>query len=101
MNITIANALRTTLGVAAAGILATAMAGEDEIKLKDGPNRDLVAGNCVMCHSLDYIPMNSPFLKKDGWEAEVNKMAKVMGAPISPNDMPLIVDYLTKHYGAK
>ncbi len=36
-----------------------------------------------MCHSLDYIPMNSLFLDRKGWEGSVNKMIKVMGAPIS------------------
>ena len=35
-----------------------------------------------MCHSLDYIPMNSVFLDRKGWEASVTKMMKVMGAPI-------------------
>ena len=55
-------------------------------------------GNCVMCHSLDYIPMNSVFLDRKGWEASVNRMIKVMGAPIKSEDIPQIVDYLTKYY---
>jgi len=29
----------------------------------------------------------------------VNKMIKVMGAPIPQEDVPVIVDYLTRHYG--
>ena len=41
-----------------------------------------------MCHSLDYIPMNSVFLDRKGWEGSVNKMVKVMGAPISEQDAP-------------
>jgi len=52
-----------------------------------------------MCHSLDYIQMNSTFLDRKGWEASVNKMIKVMGAPIRPDDVPLIVDYLNRNYG--
>ena len=39
-----------------------AVAGEEKVKLKDGPNVDKVRNNCVACHSLDYIPLNSPFL---------------------------------------
>jgi hypothetical protein len=78
---------------------AAAFADEGTIQLKDGLGKDLVMGNCVMCHSLDYVPMNSVFLDRKGWEASVNKMIKVMGAPIKSEDIPQIVDYLTKYYG--
>jgi hypothetical protein len=78
---------------------AVAFADEGTIQLKEGPGKDLVMGNCVMCHSLDYVPMNSVFLDRKGWEASVNKMIKVMGAPVKNEDIPQIVDYLTKYYG--
>jgi cytochrome c5 len=78
---------------------APALAQESQIRLRDGPGRALVEANCVMCHSLDYIPMNSPFLDRKGWEASVNKMIKVMGAPIAEADAQKIVDYLTGQYG--
>ena len=78
---------------------APALAQESQIRLRDGPGRPLVEANCVMCHSLDYIPMNSPFLDRKGWEASVNKMIKVMGAPIAEADAQKIVDYLTGQYG--
>ena len=52
-----------------------------------------------MCHSLDYIQMNSPFLDRKGWEGSVNKMIKVMGAPIPEADVQKIVDYLASEYG--
>ena len=42
------------------------------------------SASCNACHSLDYIPMNSPFLDRKGWEGSVTKMIKVMKAPISP-----------------
>ena len=76
-----------------------AMADESAVQLKDGPGRQLVEANCVMCHSLDYIQMNSPFLDRKGWEASVAKMVKVMGAPVSEADAKAIVDYLAGHYG--
>src|SRR5437867_1085541 len=79
---------------------APARADESQIKLKDGPGKDAVLTNCVACHSLDYIPMNSPFLNRAGWEASVNKMIKAMGAPIRPEEVPEIVDYLSKNYGS-
>jgi hypothetical protein len=80
-------------------ITAAALAGEDKIHLKDGPGKDKVVANCVTCHSLDYIPMNAGFLDKKGWEAVVNKMIKAMGAPIKPEDVPALVDYLATNYG--
>ena len=80
-------------------VSAAAFADEGTIQLKDGLGKDLVMGNCVMCHSLDYVPMNSVFLDRKGWEASVNKMIKVMGAPIKNEDIGQIVDYLTKCYG--
>jgi hypothetical protein len=78
---------------------APALAQESQLRLMDGPGRPLVEANCIMCHSLDYIQMNSPFLDRKGWEASVNKMIKVMGAPIAEADAQKIVDYLAGQYG--
>jgi len=50
---------------------ATKFPDENRVQLKDGPNKALVIGRCAACHSQDYIPMNSPFLDRKGWEAEV------------------------------
>jgi mono/diheme cytochrome c family protein len=76
-----------------------AAAQEQAITLKPGPALDKVQANCSSCHSLDYIPMNSPFLNTAGWNAEVTKMIKAMGAPIGDADAKAIVDYLAKNYG--
>jgi cytochrome c5 len=78
---------------------STALADESTLRLRDGPGRQLVEANCVMCHSLDYIPMNAPILDRKGWEGSVNKMIKVMGAPIGEEDARAIVDYLASRYG--
>jgi DMSO/TMAO reductase YedYZ molybdopterin-dependent catalytic subunit len=72
---------------------------ESHIKLIDAPGRDRVQANCITCHSLDYIPMNAKILDRAGWEKEVDKMVKVMGAPVSPADAAVIIDYLAKNYG--
>ena len=84
------------LGLAAAGPVCS---DESQVVLKDAPGRDVVAANCSMCHSLDYIPLNSVFLDRKGWEASVAKMMKAMGAPIKSDDVPVIVDYLARNYG--
>ncbi|HEX8012665.1 MAG TPA: hypothetical protein VF814_17300 [Casimicrobiaceae bacterium] len=43
--------------------------------------------------------MNSPFLDRNGWDGEVNKMIKVFGAPIKADDAKAIVEYLSASYG--
>ena len=78
---------------------APALAQESQLRLRDGPGRQLVEANCVMCHSLDYIQMNSVFLDREGWQKSVDKMIKVMGAPIAEADAQKIADYLADQYG--
>lgn len=75
-----------------------ASAQESAIQLKDGPGRDKVT-QCVACHSLDYIPMNSRFLDKAGWSTSINKMITVFGAPIPKEDVDIIATYLAQNYG--
>ena len=76
------------------------VAAEQQVELKPGPGRDKVEANCVACHSLDYIVGNSPFMNRQVWDAEVTKMIKAFGAPISDADAKVIVDYLVANYGA-
>jgi sulfite dehydrogenase (cytochrome) subunit B len=91
-----------TIAVAAfaALIIAPALAQEQVIELKKAPGLDKVATNCAVCHSLDYIQMNSPFPNAALWDAEVTKMIKVYGAPIGDADAAVIVDYLKSNYGS-
>jgi mono/diheme cytochrome c family protein len=80
-------------------VLGSATADEKPIALKQGPGLDRVEGNCAGCHSLDYVPMNSPFLNASGWDAEVAKMINAFGAPIDQADAKIIADYLKSNYG--
>lgn len=73
-------------------------ADETRIVLAEGEGRTQVQALCSMCHSVDYIVMNSPFLDAAGWEKSVRKMVTVMGAPISDADVAVIVSYLSAHY---
>ena len=90
-----------TLTTAVTFLLATAAATADEtrIQMRDGPELMTLVANCSGCHSLDYVQMNSRWVKRAGWEAEVKKMVTVMGAPVSPEDQAKLVDYLTREYG--
>jgi mono/diheme cytochrome c family protein len=93
----------TRIGVAlvASACAASSWADESEMQIKDGPGAATVRANCSSCHSLDYIQMNSPFMKRSAWEAEVRKMMKVMGAPIAEENVLALVDYLNRHYGVE
>ncbi len=77
-----------------------ALGDEKPVQLKRAPGVELVETQCAACHSLDYIPMNSPFLKPEVWQAEVTKMIGTFGADISDQDAKAITDYLVKNYGA-
>jgi len=79
---------------------APAFAQEKTITLKQAPGLDKVEANCGACHSLDYIPMNSPFPTAAVWDAEVAKMINAFGAPISEADAKAIGDYLKANYGS-
>jgi len=73
-------------------------AQESRVQLKDAPGKDK-AMQCVACHSVDYIQMNSRFLDKAGWTASVNKMINAFGAPIAKEDIDAIASYLAQNYG--
>jgi hypothetical protein len=94
--------MKTTHVVLALAVVvggASASADETAIHLKEAPEMATVAANCSGCHSLDYIQMNSRFMKRANWEAEVKKMVSAMGAPVSEADAAKLVDYLTREYG--
>jgi sulfite dehydrogenase (cytochrome) subunit B len=89
------------LCAALCGALAVAAAAEEQrVLLKKAPGLEKVETNCAICHSLDYIAMNSPFLNAAGWDAEVAKMINAYGAPIEPSDAKIIGDYLKRNYGS-
>jgi cytochrome c5 len=59
-----------------------------------GPGSDAVTNNCLACHSAGMV-LNQPTLSKAAWAAEVNKMITAYKAPVAPEDVGAIVDYLT------
>lgn len=66
--------------------------------LKEGAGKELVVGQCFLCHSTDYIATQPP-LTRAQWQATVEKMRGKFGAPVPTNAIPTIVDYLTAGYG--
>ena len=89
-----------TIALMAALMAAPVAAQEKTVTLKKGAGLEQVEANCGACHSLDYIQMNSPFMTSATWDAEVAKMIKVFGAPISEADARAIGDYLKANYGS-
>jgi sulfite dehydrogenase (cytochrome) subunit B len=89
----------TVAAIMTALMAISSAADERSVRLKQAPGLDKVEGNCGGCHSLDYVPMNSPFLSAAGWDAEVAKMINAFGAPIDQADAKTIADYLKNNYG--
>jgi mono/diheme cytochrome c family protein len=88
-----------TFAIAFVAALIALPAAAADVQLKKGPGLDKVEANCQACHTLAYIPMNSPFLNAAGWGATVTKMIKAFGAPIDDADAKAIAEYLAKNYG--
>lgn len=95
-------------GLAAVGFVTLAGRAEpisyelptETAEFKPGPGVDLAQANCAACHSADYVntqPRGTGF-GREFWQAEVTKMIKVFGAPISEEDATKIVDYLASTY---
>lgn len=82
--------------VQAKGISIKAVAVEfpsSDREFPPGPGAELVANNCVSCHSSGMI-LNQPALTKATWTAEVNKMVHTYKAPVADEDVAPIIAYL-------
>jgi mono/diheme cytochrome c family protein len=90
--------MRIAAAMFAVALATNAAAQESKVVLKEGAGRDK-AMQCLACHSLDYIQMNSRFLDKAGWTASVNKMINAFAAPIPKQDVDAIATYLSEQYG--
>lgn len=77
-----------------------AMAGEQFVPIKPGAGQEQIQARCTICHSMDYVRINSGFLSADGWKAEVAKMRTAFGAPLDDADAEAILRYLIENYGA-
>lgn len=65
------------------------------------PGYQLVQRNCMTCHAAQYASSQPPASPRAYWEATVKKMKKPFGAQFDDEDMPAMVDYLVKTYGAE
>ena len=73
---------------------------ESDRMFPEGPGSDAVNNNCLACHSAGMV-LNQPELSKQAWAAEVDKMINTYKAPVAPEDVAPIVDYLASRKGVK
>src|SRR6476661_7423036 len=77
-------------------LLLLSFAAAADSDLPDGKGKDIVENTCTDCHSLERIQAQR--LDEDGWTAIMREMIET-GASINPDDITVIVDYLTKNFG--
>jgi hypothetical protein len=70
-------------------------------RASDLPGYPLVLRNCLTCHSAQYVSTQPPTSPRSYWDATVRKMQKPFGALFPAEDVPAMVDYLSKEYGAE
>lgn len=66
---------------------------DDPLDLPDLPGREAVIANCTACHSPSTM-LQQPRISREKWESQVSKMVETYKAPIDPNAIPAIVDYM-------
>ncbi len=49
--------------------------------------------NCTACHSPSTM-LQQPKVSREKWESQVTKMVKIYKAPVDPQAVPAIVDYM-------
>jgi cytochrome c5 len=66
--------------------------------LPDGRGKDVVLNICTMCHDLTRIKRSRH--TRDEWEDVLSTMLNE-GAPLSDDDFPVVLSYLTRNFGAE
>jgi mono/diheme cytochrome c family protein len=74
----------------------TGFARPQDVQLPEGEGKDIVAGKCSICHSLDRI--TATHATQDGWEKIVKEMMEE-GAPLEDAEIATVVKYLVKNFG--
>ncbi len=64
--------------------------------LPPGKNLEVVSGRCIICHSLEMVAQQRQ--DRAGWETILDRMISY-GAPIPPEDKPMILEYLATYLG--
>ena len=76
-------------------------ADTEQLKPSPLPGYAKAQAQCVACHSAEYMLYQPATAPRGYWDNMVKRMKLVFKAPINDEDMPVIVDYLVKTYGAE
>lgn len=98
MKVSVAVCALAVLFPMALGAVDTWVLPTENMTLKPGGGREVVLGQCLVCHSVDYITTQPP-LSRAEWQASVEKMRAKYGAAVPTNALPVLVDYLARNYG--
>ncbi len=60
----------------------------------------LVMQKCTICHSAQYAEYQPPNTPKAYWTSQVLRMKNNFNAPVTDEEVPVIVEYLNSTYGA-
>ena len=88
--------LTTTLAVFAAPVKIELPPETGAFKF--APGAELANGQCLSCHSIEYVS-TQPVLPRAFWASSVKKMQEKYGAPVPPEQVDALVNYLTQNYG--
>ncbi|WP_156455346.1 cytochrome c [Sphingomonas sp. CCH5-D11] len=90
------SAVPEAASVAGGGVTLTSTSVElpdDAAVFPDGPNVALVNQRCVACHSASMV-LTQPKMKREQWQAIVEKMRDTYHAPMAEGEVAPIVGYL-------
>ena len=68
--------------------------------LPDGDGKKILQASCTACHDLTEVTKFKGFYTRDEWRDVVKTMVEY-GAKVKPDDVDVLVDYLTKNLGKK
>jgi hypothetical protein len=73
---------------------------ESDRMFPGGQGSDTINNNCLACHSAGMV-LNQPAMSREAWTSEVKKMINNYKAPIAPEDVGAIIEYLVGLKGTK
>lgn len=65
--------------------------------LPDGEGKSVVLLSCSSCHDLRQVITQKK--SESGWKTSVQKMVSMYKAPLDKDDVPVLTEYLSRHFG--
>ena len=78
-----------------AALAAPSVSASAQTQLVPGPGAELTQAKCAICHEIDYVT-RAPQSRAQ-WE-EVMRVMVERGAPMTPDEIKVITDYLATYY---